>query len=489
MRHTNPNVSRFDGARIGVVGLGVSGLAVCEALSELDNVKLGLFDVNEEPFELVSCTAETRYAHSDKIRLAEAVRDFAPDIVIPAPGIAEVDPLFEMCEAESVQLMSEIDLAWHLRALDSEGKAAPWLCVTGTNGKTTTASMTAAILSEAGMGGQALGNIGTPAIYETRRTDESAYDAFVLELSSFQLRTTSAMSPEASVCLNFADDHLEWHGDRQAYHKAKSRIYNHVRRAAVYPVGDNNVQLMIDGADMQAGVCAVGFTYGVPKVGQIGVVEDIVVDRAFVLHPHTHAQELFTLADIAHLAPAGSSLPPHILGDALAACALARSLDIAPDVISRALAAFSAGSHRIELVAERGGVRYIDDSKATNAHAAQVSLAAQEDKSVVWIVGGLAKGASFVELVRYVRSKLAGVIVIGTDQEPWREALGQCSDFPVYYVDPSSAEPMTEAVTQAAQMAQPGQSVLLAPACASMDQFTSYAERGEKFASAARALP
>ena len=488
MRQANPNSSLFDGARIGVVGLGKSGLAVCEALDELDGVALGLFDANEERLDLAECTAETRYAHSDNTRLADAVSDFDPDIVIPAPGIAEVDPLFAMCGARGVQMMSEIDLAWHLRALDSEGQGAPWLCVTGTNGKTTTASMTAAILSEAGLGGQALGNIGNPAVYETRRTDEDAYDAFVLEHSSFQLRTTSAMKPEASVCLNFADDHLEWHGSRQAYHDAKARIYNNVRTAGVYPLGDPSVQSMIDTADMQSGARAVGLTYGVPGVGQIGLVEDIVVDRAFVDQPDTHACELFTLDDIAHLAPTGSSLPPHILSDALAAAALARSLDIAPDVIVRALASFPAGNHRIELVAEHGGVRYIDDSKATNAHAAQASLNAQEDKSVIWIVGGLAKGARFTELVASIRHKLAGVVVIGTDQSPWREALAQCDDIPVRYIDPSCSEPMGEAVTQASHLAHPGQTVLLAPACASMDQFASYAERGDKFASAAKAL-
>lgn len=488
MRQINPNRSLFDGARVGVVGLGKSGLAVCEALSELDGVTLGLFDAHEERLELADCAAEMRYAHSDKMRLTEAVRDFSPDIVVPAPGIAEVDPLFTMCEARGVQMMSEIDLAWYMRALDNEGRGAPWLCVTGTNGKTTTASMAAAILREAGMSGQALGNIGNPAIRETQRTDEDAYDAFVLELSSFQLRTTSAMHPEASVCLNFADDHLEWHGSRQAYHDAKARIYNNVRTACVYPLGEPSVQSMIDTADIHSGARAIGFTYGVPSVGQIGLVEDIVVDRAFVSQPHTHACELFTLNDIAHLAPAGSSLPPHILSDALAATALARSLGIVPEVIARALASFPAGSHRIELIAEHGGVRYIDDSKATNAHAAQASLNAQKDQSVIWIVGGLAKGAHFTELVASVRHKLAGVIVIGTDQNPWREALAQCADIPVRYIDPNCPEPMSEAVTQASHLARPGQTVLLAPACASMDQFVSYAERGEKFANAVKEL-
>lgn len=489
MRHTNPSVSLFDGVRIGVVGLGKSGLAVCEVLDELGTATVGLFDADEERLEGVDISAQTRYAHADQSILADAVHAFNPDIVIPAPGIPELNPLFDMCQSSGVQMMSEIDMAWHLRALDSEGKAAPWLCVTGTNGKTTTASMTAAILSEAGIGGQALGNIGNPAVTQTRRTDEDAYDAFVLELSSAQLRTTSSMSPEASVCLNFADDHLEWHGSRQAYHAAKARIYNNVRTACVYPVADSSVQSMVDSADACEGARPVGITYGVPRVGQIGLVEDIVIDRAFVPHPHSHAQELFTLDTIAHLAPAGSVLPPHILSDALAAAALARSLDIAPEVIARALASFPAGSHRIELVAEHGGVRYIDDSKATNAHAAEASLNAQADNSVIWIVGGLAKGARFTELVAAVRPKLAGVVVIGKDQSPWREALENYPDIPTYYVAPSSEKPMSEAVTQASRMAKEGHSVLLAPACASMDQFTSYAERGEKFAQAVKGLP
>jgi UDP-N-acetylmuramoylalanine--D-glutamate ligase len=484
---TNSGAAQFDSRRIAVVGIGKSGRAVLDVLGRLTRAELSAWDA--DPGALAGLASPVRAeSYADPQELAQHVIAWHPDLIVPAPAISELAPLYQEAARAHIPLMGEIELAWRLRAVDGTGEAAPWLCVTGTNGKTTTVSMAAAILQKAGLGGTPLGNIGNPAITETTRCDTGRAQAFVLELSSFQLRVTSTMQPHAAMCLNIDDDHLEWHGSFAAYRNAKARIYHGVRNACLYPVGDAVVQRMVDEADVAEGARAIGVTPGVPAVGQIGVVEGIVVDRAFCEgHLRGEALELFELSDLAHLAPAGGELPLHIVKDALAASALVRSLGVVPTVIRAALREFQSGKHRIELVGTRGGVHFVDDSKATNAHATRASLLAQPDDSVVWIVGGLAKGARFEHLVADVRPKIHAAVVIGTDQDVWRAAFSDAT-FPVTWIDPASTEPMAQAVRASQVYARPGDTVLLAPATASFDQFASYADRGDKFREAVEAI-
>ena len=485
---TNPGAADVADKRIAVVGLGKSGRASVQALAQLTGAVLSAWDSNACAVEALGTQAaalDAAHAVADPQELAERVVDWRPDVIIPAPGIREISPLFTMARKSGIELWSEIELAWRLRAVGPDGSSAPWLCVTGTNGKTTTVSMLEAILDRAGLRGKAIGNVGNPAVTETNRTDREAPGAFAVELSSFQLRTTSTMSPAAATCLNFADDHLEWHGSRQAYWRAKAGIYEHTQLACIYPVGDAVVQRMVDGADVVEGARAIGVSLGIPSTGQIGIVEGLVIDRAYGDARHREGMELFEISDLEHLAPAGAELPVHIARDAMTAAALARAIGVDGADIRGALRDFQPGHHRIELIETIDGVAYVDDSKATNAHAARASLLGQRDGSVVWIAGGQAKGSRFEELVEQVRDKLHGVVVIGKDQQPWRDALAGL-DVPVEWVDPESDRPMSAAVDSARALARTGDTVLLAPACASMDQFTSYAQRGEAFADAVR---
>ncbi len=483
---TNPGAAQVAGKRIAVVGLGKSGRASVRTLVQLTEAIVSAWDSSATAVEeLDRQQLDLAQAVEDPQELADQVLGWRPDIIIPAPGIREISPLFEGAERAGIELWSEIELAWRLRAMGPDGSSAPWLCVTGTNGKTTTISMVEAILQQAGLRAMAIGNVGNPAVTETSRTDADAPAAFAVELSSFQLRTTTTMSPAGATCLNFADDHLEWHGGRQAYWSAKARIYQHTRVACIYPVGDALVQRMVDEADVVEGARAVGICLGVPSVGQLGIVEGLVIDRAFGEDRHHEGVELFEISDLQHLAPAGARLPVHIVRDAMTAAALARSISISGPDIAAALRAFEPGHHRIELIATVDGVAYVDDSKATNAHAARACLLGQRDGSVVWIAGGQAKGSRFEELVEQVRDKLRAVVVIGKDQDPWRDALAGI-EVPVAWIDPQSEHPMREAVDRARDLAQTGNTVLLAPACASLDQFTSYAQRGEAFADAVR---
>ncbi|GAA1624103.1 UDP-N-acetylmuramoyl-L-alanine--D-glutamate ligase [Georgenia ruanii] len=484
----------LDGARVAVVGLGTSGRAALEALGAT-GARLAGYDAAPAALDAARDSGEVPdraalRAAPDPAELADAVLAARPDVVVVSPGIPAVSPLLTRAAAAGVPTWSEVELAWRLQAARPDGTRAPWLTLTGTNGKTTTVGMLASILTAAGERAAEVGNVGTPIVRVATRPGADAPDVLAVELSSFQLHSTHTVSPEASACLNIAPDHLDWHGSYEAYRAAKARVYERTRVACVYNEADPQTRHMVEEADVVEGARAVGFTLGTPAVGQVGVVEDLLVDRAFAPERHRGgAAELATLDDLAHLAPAGAGVPRHVVANALAAAALARAHGVAPAHVRQGLRDFPAGAHRIERVATVDGVAYVDDSKATNAHAAAASLRAVTPGTCVWIAGGLAKGARFDDLVAEQREHLRAVVLIGTDREPLRSALARhAADVPVIEVDADDDRVMPTAVAEAARLAQPGDTVLLAPACASMDQFRSYAERGEAFARAAREL-
>ncbi|AZQ76219.1 UDP-N-acetylmuramoyl-L-alanine--D-glutamate ligase [Flaviflexus ciconiae] len=467
VRHVARN-SDFDSVRIAVIGMGVTGRAVSAALAAHTGAEVSEWDGRGDDA-------------GAKLLTPEALLEWRPDIAVVSPGIPAVGDIYEALTAYKIPIWSEIELAWHLRSRDENGEAAPWLAITGTNGKTTTVQMTAAMANEAGFDARAVGNVGDPLI--TSVTDEEGPNLIALELSSFQLHSTHSMSPLAAGCLNIADDHLDWHGSREAYRAAKARVYENTRVACLYPTADPVVSAMVEDADVIEGARAIGLTMGVPAPGQIGLVEDIVAERAFGPERFHSANELFRVSDLQHLSHGG--VPVHLVQDAMMAAGLVRAAGAAPESVQRALASFSLGGHRIETVAVHDGITWIDDSKATNAHAARASIWAQADGSVVWIVGGVLKGARLDSLVADVASKLKGAVVIGTDQQPVVEALkSQAPGVPVTVIPPSSDKVMSDAVEAARRHAGQAAVVMLAPACASWDQFTSYADRGQQFARA-----
>lgn len=457
-----------DGARIAVAGMGVSGRASYQALLEHADVKLSAWDSRGDEAEAWTLTAED-------------LLDWKPDIVVVSPGLPAVGEIHEALRATGVDIWSEVELAWRMRATDESGAAAPWLAITGTNGKTTTVQMTAAMAAEAGINAAAVGNVGDPII--TAVTREDGPDLLAVELSSFQLHSTRTMSPLAAGCLNIADDHLDWHGSREAYRADKARVYENTQIACLYPMGDEIVSRLVEEADVIEGARAIGLTHGIPAPGQIGLVEDIIAERAFGQERFKSAHELFQVSDLSHLAH--GDVPLHLLSDAMMAAGLVRAAGIPPAAIQSALRTFSLGEHRIETVTVIDGVTWIDDSKATNAHAARASIRAQDDGSVVWIAGGVSKGASFESLVADIGRKLKGVVVIGSEQEPILAALkSQAPGVPVTTISPGSDTVMPEAVAAARRHAGSSGVVMLAPACASWDQFASYADRGQQFARA-----
>ncbi|WP_201931202.1 UDP-N-acetylmuramoyl-L-alanine--D-glutamate ligase [Nocardioides donggukensis] len=466
----------WDGIRAVVAGFGVSGFAAADNLLFLGATVTALDervgDRGEQAGLLESLGADIRLGEGHTARLPDDV-----DVLVTSPGWRPDAPLLAQARQRGVPIWGEVELAWRLRDPD---RPAPWLAVTGTNGKTTTVQMLESILRAAGLRTVAAGNVGLPLVEAVM--DPEPYDVLPVELSSFQLHYTQSMSAESAAVLNVAEDHLDWYPSFDDYAADKGRVYENVRRACVYNVADPRTEQLVREADVVEGARAVGFTLGMPQVGMVGVVEDILADRAFVESRDTSAAELCQVRDLA-------SPAPHFVANALAAAALARSHGIAPAAVRDGLRAFRPDGHRIALVAEQDGVTWVDDSKATNPHAARSSLEAYDP--VVWVAGGLAKGARFDELVGATRDRLRGVVLLGADREVIAEALARhAPDVPVIVCGGRETGPvsgvMERVVAAAADLARPGDTVLLAPGCASMDMFAHYAERGEAFADAVR---
>jgi UDP-N-acetylmuramoylalanine--D-glutamate ligase len=310
--------------------------------------------------------------------------------------------------------------------------------------------------------------------------DPQPYAVYAVELSSFQLHYTKTMSAHAAAVLNVAEDHLDWYSSLRDYAADKGRIYDRVRSACVYNVADPVTEQLVRDADVVEGARAVGFTLGTPAAGRVGLVDDVLADRAFVEDRERSAAELCTVADLA-------SPAPHFVANALAASALARSVGVPPLAVRDGLRSFTPDGHRIADLGEVAGVAYVDDSKATNPHAAASSLQAYDH--VVWVAGGLAKGASFDALVEAVRSRLRGVVLLGRDRDVIADALERhAPDVPVIVVEGGDTSVMDRVVGAAAGLARPGDTVLLAPGCASMDMFANYGARGDAFAGSVRRL-
>ena len=458
---------------ITVVGIGVAGFACADALMQL-GARVRVIDAGD---------GEGQREKAEILRTLEVTVDLGytggvpkeTDVLVVSPGIPPRSPLITEALDAGIPVWGELELAWRLRDPDT---AAAWLCVTGTNGKTTTTLMLESILRAAGYRTCAAGNIGMSLVDVVMH---DPLDVIAVEVGAPQLPFVHSMSPVASVCLNIADDHIDHFGSLDDYIAAKARIYERTQEAAVYNVADEVTRRMVEDADVIEGCRAVGFTLGVPDVSMVGVVDDLLVDRAFLEERTERAQELGSVADVHPRAQ-------HNVANALAAAALARAFGVPPTAVRDGLRAFEPAAHRIADVGTVDGVAFVDDSKATNAHAAQTSLTSYDP--IVWIAGGMAKGQTFDELVRSSSARLRGVVLLGIDRGVIGDALRRhAPDVPVIEVATTETGAMAEVVQAALQLAQSGDTVLLAPGCASWDMFGDYTDRGRQFAQAVASLP
>jgi UDP-N-acetylmuramoylalanine--D-glutamate ligase len=474
------------GLRVLVAGLGVSGFAAADALLErgavvtvVDGLAPADGSVMSERARILDILGAHLVFGPDAVAGLPDPAVTPVDLVVTSPGWRPDQPLLAAAAAAGTPVWGEVELAWRLRP--SEG-AAPWLTVTGTNGKTTTVQMLASILRAAGLRACSAGNVGTPVLEAVM--DPVPYDVIAVELSSFQLHWSHSLAPQASACLNVAPDHVDWHGSLDEYAAAKGKVFTNTEIACVYNVQDERTRRLVEEADVQEGCRAIGFTLGIPGLSELGVVDDVLADRAFVEERRTAAAELATFDDLRGDAPEPA---PHLVANALAAAALARAHGVPASAVRAGLRAFVPEPHRIAEVGVVDGIRWVDDSKATNPHAARASLAAYDH--VVWVAGGLLKGADVDELVAGAAERLRGVVLIGRDRAAIAQALARhAPDVPVVDVDRTDTGAMDLVVREARALAHEGDVVLLAPAAASMDMFADYGARGDAFVGAVNRL-
>ncbi len=460
----------LEGRRVVVVGLGVSGLAAAEALSDEGAAVLvsEARPLTDPPASLLERGVEIRGGGNDLSHLDGA------DSVVVSPGVPEDAPIVQEALRRGLFVGSELDLGVGLTE-------AKFIGVTGTNGKTTTTAMVAACLTEAGVDAVACGNIGFPFVRAARED----HDVLVVEASSFQLRFTQKFDPQVSVLLNIAEDHLDWHGSFERYRDAKARIFRNQRTPGMMHVG--NLDDPIAREVSRGAIDVAWFTLRDPEASRELIPKPRYQDSPGDSIQKPWSDDVAGFEDGELVVLAGDDR--HVIGrlrsdrsgfraDAAAAAMASISFGVEADAVGRALTEFEPLPHRGEVIATAGEVRFVDDSKATNPHAALAALEGMTD--VVLIAGGLTKGVDLSPLVG-AAGQLSGVVAIG-------EAADEIEDLFSGIVPVRRAQSIEQAVAAAFDLASPGATVMLAPGCASQDMFKDYEERGELFTRAAREL-
>lgn len=464
---------KFQDLRVDVVGLGVAGFACADALMQRD-ARVTLLDEGESEAVVERATILEILGAQKRIGQSLELSEDA-ELLVVSPGLKPDAPIIAQARSQDVPVWGELELAWHLQG----GIDGPeWLFVTGTNGKTTTTLMLESMLRAGGLRTAAVGNIGVSLVEAINSPAE--FDVFAIEVGAPQLPFMYSPQPLAAACLNVADDHIDHFGSFEAYVAAKARAFHNTRLACVYNEHDEATRDMVEQAEVIEGARAIGVTRGIPAISMLGVVDDFLVDRAFITDRVRAAQELASVADVR---PAGA----HNVENALFAAALARAAGVTPAAIGQGLRDFEPAPHRIQHIRTLAGVDYVDDSKATNTHAAQTSISSYP--SVVWLAGGLAKGQEFDDLVLAEADRMRAAILLGKDRQVIREALERhAPQVPVFEVSTTETRAIDQAVQLAHETAQAGDTVLLAPGCASWDMFQNFSHRGQVFAEAVRGL-
>jgi len=434
-----------------VFGLGATGLSVARYLKR-NGVNARFFDSRSEPpglDELNDLAPDAKVILGD---YTDAALENINRIVV-SPGIADSAPLLKAARAAGIEIVSDIEL------FAREARAAI-VAVTGSNGKSTVTTLLSLMCDAAGQIALAGANLGEPAL-DLLEYDKP--DFYVLELSSFQLQRTQKLPAKVAVLLNITADHLDWHESEKSYRKAKYRIFKNAD-AAVINRADPDIAKHVGKKTV-----LVSFGLDAPEEGHYGLLEEDGIEFL------ARGEQL--LLATAELAMVGR----HNQLNALAALAAGDLMGLTLSAMLQVLPEFPGLPHRMQLVARKGGVNYINDSKATNIGAAVASIESI-DGIVVLIAGGEAKGGDFNHLSAALTDRLRAAVLIGSDADKIAQALEDQA--PVYIVND-----INEAVVQAASFAQSGDTVLLAPACASFDQFPNFEVRGDAFGEAVLGLP
>ena len=434
-----------------VFGLGITGMSVARYLKR-NGIDALFVDSRSEPpgldelHELLP-DADVILGENATVQLSNINR------IIASPGVADSEPMLTVARKAGIDVVSDIELF-------TQDAEAPIVAVTGSNGKSTVTTLLALMCDAAGMTALAGANLGEPAL-DLLLQDKP--DLYVLELSSFQLQRTETLPAKVAVLLNVSADHLDWHESEKNYRNAKYRIF---RNAAAAVISRNDPDIA---KHVSKGTRIVSFGLDVPEDEHYGLREE--EGGEFL----ARGEQL--LLATSELALVGR----HNQLNALAALAAGELMGLELPAMLQVLAEFPGLPHRMQLVARKQGVDFINDSKATNVGAA-VAAVESIDGIIVLIAGGESKGGDFDDLANAVSDRLRAAVLIGSDADRIADALADKA--PVVF-----ANDIDDAVVQAAGYAESGDTVLLAPGCASFDQFPNYMARGDAFAAAVQGLP
>ena len=448
-----------------VLGLGKTGEALCRHLAA--HLGAGVDSVTLYGGAAQGQTDLTRELEGLGVRCVLGTEEVEGifDLCVASPGIPEASAFAASARAHARELISEPELAFR----ESPER---WVAITGTNGKTTTTRLTAHLLEACGMDAECVGNIGTSVIGEVDARPEGLW--FVAELSSFQLAESSTLRPSAACILNLTPDHVEWHGTLEAYAAAKERLFQNMvgKDLAVVSVDDAYCKTIAERLEARGA-----------RVCRLSVVsepegEDAAFLRGGELIVRRAGEEL-DLGPMAGLAIVGA----HNAQNALAASAMALEVGVSPEAIRAALPSFSPLEHRIEPAGEVAGVRYVNDSKATNTDSVEKALLAFDAGKIVVLLGGHDKGTELGSLADAVAGRCRVAVCYGEAGERIAKALEAASEAQGAALSIIRAPHMREAFTAAVEAAEAGETVLLSPACSSFDEFNNMGERGRLFKS------
>ncbi|WP_414120074.1 UDP-N-acetylmuramoyl-L-alanine--D-glutamate ligase [Corynebacterium nuruki] len=465
-------VDHLDHGRVLIAGAGVAGRGVARMLAGLASTVTVADD---------NATARGALATETGCRPVDVATATGllgeTDLVVTSPGWRPDSALLVAASQAGVPVIGDIEAAWLADRAGLFGAPRTWLAVTGTNGKTTATGMLHSILVADGRTAEAVGNIGTPP--GEALLSEPHTDVLAAEVSSFQLHWAPDFAPDAGCVLNLADDHLDWHGSFANYAADKARALTGA--VAVLALDDPEVLAQAARDGVVTGQRR-GFTLSDPgsaaAAAEPGLTTVTGVRDGRIVELDTASGDLTDLAAAGGLSPAG----PAGVADATAAAALARAAGVTAGAVGRGLASYHVAAHRGQIVADADGVTWIDNSKATNPHAASAALRGLGD--VVWVAGGQLKGAAVTGLVAEVAPTLRAAVLLGVDRGILADALATAApDLPVTVIDetdPTAA--MREVVDAARGAARPGDTVVLAPAAASLDMYAGMSQRGDLFA-------
>ena len=434
-----------------IIGLGISGVSTVKTLDKI-GANIYILDIKkseelEEYLEEIKDINLNLYLGTNKISLENI------DLIIKSPGIPLNLNIFKEAEKKNIEVITDLELAYRIKP------NANFIAITGTNGKTTTTTLTGEYFKKAGFTTHVLGNIGVGLLWDVVNGQED--DIFVIEASSFQLENTKYFNPKISLILNLTPDHLNWHGNFENYINAKKKILNNQTKDEYTILNYDDINVRKIGKDVKSNIIWFSLDNELDK--------GVYLEEGYVvINTGDKIEKVIRIDDI--------RLPgKHNLENVLSSIAIAWIMELDLEVIEEVLMEFSGVEHRIEYVDTINGIKFYNDSKGTNSDASIKAIEAI-NSPIILIAGGMDKGGGFDDLIKACNNKVKALILLGETKEKIKSTALKYGFKNIFLV-----ENMKEAVKTSFNIANEKDNILLSPACASWDMYTSFEKRGEDF--------